>query len=47
MKKRDISIETTNKLANMLYYCGKQEMKIEKYRQILCKNKQFEPYASF
>lgn len=40
-------METKQILANLLMILGEYEMKIEKFRQKLCQQKEFEPYASF
>lgn len=47
MKRHQISMETKHILANLLLISGEYEVKLEKYRQKLCQQKEFEPYASF
>lgn len=47
MKRSPISITTIKKLSDLLLIIGNAEIKIEVLRQMMCKNKSFEPYASF
>ena len=47
MQKKELSIPTKKKLAQLFKVTGEAELQIEFCRQSLCKATAFEPYASF
>lgn len=43
----NLTAESHHKLKDILLFVGDNENKIEKLRQILCKQSDFEPYTTF
>ncbi len=43
----NITAESNEKVRDILVFVGDNEVKIEKMRQTLCKQSDFEPYSAF